>query len=321
MATRRTAVALVAAVLALAPTLALAAFPVVIYPFRVPGLSKLQRDDMHGILEAGLASASRRGVLSPRSPVLLPVTCGETPTPACLAVAAGDGLVLSGRGELRSGMVLVTAALWDSTGTRTREVRFVVDLVIQNLRPVNDSIAELEVEVEPDGKVARDDRRVPARDPHASPPAIAAAPPASKPPIFAPAPAAPRAAAPPPEPAAAPRPAPAERISVAPPPSRPPRWKRQAGPWLTGIGAALLAGGATVGWLNRDLAGDLDARYARGALGPGDRDAYDRVRTFNVLSTALFAAGGAATAAGAWLWISAPSAPGKVAMVGAEARF
>jgi hypothetical protein len=314
MASRRTAVSLVAAALALAPALAWASYPVAIYPFRVPGLSKLQRDDMHGILEAALASAARRGVLSPRARVLLPVTCGEAPTPACLAQAAGDGLVLSGRGELRSGMVLVTAALWDSTGSRTREVRFVVDLVIQNLRPVGESIAELELEIEPDGKVARDDRRLPARDPHAPPaakaPAIAEAPPAPRPPAATP-------AAPPP---AAVRPA-RERISVAAPPPAPPLWKRRAGPWLTGIGAALLAGGAAVGWMNRDLAGDLDARYERGTLGPGDRASYDRVKTMNVLSTALFAAGGAATAAGAWLWISAPSAPGRVAMVGAEARF
>jgi hypothetical protein len=316
MASRRTAVALVASALALAPTFAAAGFPVAIYPFRVPGLSKLQRDDMHGILEAGIASASRRGVLSPRSPIVLPVTCGETPTPACLAQAAAGGLVLSGRGELRSGMVLVTAALWDGTGTRTREVRFVVDLVIQNLRPVGESILELEVEIDPDGKVARDDRRLPARDPHgppeAKPPALAAAPPV-KPPAVAPA--APHAVAPP---AVAPRP---ERISVAAAPRAPPLWKRRAGPWLTGIGAALLGGGATDAYLNRDLAGDLDARYARGALGPSDRASYDRVKIFNVLSTALFAAGGAASAAGAWIWISAPSAPGKVAMVGAEARF
>jgi hypothetical protein len=122
-------------------------------------------------------------------------------------------------------------------------------------------------------------------------------------------------------PIAPPRPAPDERLAAAAPERAPALWKRRAGPWLTGIGAALLAGGATVGFLNRDLSDDLDARYARGELSPGDRASYDRVKTYNVLSTALFAAGGAAAAAGTWLWISAPAAPGAVAMVGAEGRF
>jgi hypothetical protein len=310
MASRRIPVSLVAAALALAPAAAAAGFPVAIYPFRVPGLTQAQRADMHSILQAGLASASRRGVLSPRSPVVLPMSCGDVPTPACLGQAAAGGLVLTGRGELRSGMVLVTAALWDSTGARSRELRFVIDLVIQNLRPVGEAIQELEVEVDPDGRIARDDRLPPARDPHGQParqPSVAAAP------------------TPPPAPAAAPRPpapAPAARVNVAAPSrAAPPLWKRKAGPWLTGVGAALLAGGAAVGYLNRDLAHELDAKYAGGTLGPGDRAAYDRVKTYNVLSTALFAAGGAAAAAGTWFWVSAPAAPGAVAMVGAEGRF
>jgi hypothetical protein len=308
---RRIAV-LLAAALAVAPALASAAFPVAIYPFRVPSLTVAQRDEMHGVIEAAVASASRRGVLSPRSPILLAKTCGDTPTPPCLADAAAGGLVLTGRGELRSGMVLVTAALWDSSGSRTREVRFVVDLVIQNLRPVGESIQELEMEIEPDGKVSRHDRAPPARDPHGPAAAKATAVAATPSPPRAPAAA----------PSLAPARTPAARIAIAAPARRnPARWKRTAGPWLTGIGAAFLAGGAAVGWLNRDLSDELDAKYARGTLSPGDRASYDRVKTFNVLSTALFAAGGAATAAGTWLWISAPGARDEVALVGAGGRF
>jgi hypothetical protein len=248
---RRTAGLLVAAALALAPAFASAGFPVAVYPFRVPSLTAAQRDEMHGILEAALASASRRGVVSPRSPLLLAKTCGDAPTPACLAEAAGGSLVLTGRGELRSGMVLVTAALWDSAGNRTREVRFAVDLVIQNLRPVGEALQELEVEIEPDGKVSRPGGAPTARDPHGPPaaktPAVAAAP--APPPRHAPALAAPAPA----------RAGPAERIEVAAAaPRAPARWKRTAGPWLTGAGAALLAGGAAVGWLNRDLSDELD---------------------------------------------------------------
>jgi hypothetical protein len=307
---RRLAV-LVAIALALAPALASAAFPVAVYPFKVPGLAEEQRAELHAILEAGLASASRRGILAPRTPALLQGTCGEPPPAACLAqiASAKGGLVLAGRGELRSGLVLVSAALWDASGARTREVRFVVDLVIQNLRPVNDSLLELEIEIAPDGRVARDDRRLPAPEARGGPPPKAdpAAPP----------PAASAKAAP----AAPARAKPATKISVADPaPRAPPRWRRTVGPWLTGVGAALVAGGAAVGWMNRGLADDLDARYARGALRPSDAQSYDRVRTYNVVSTALLAAGGAAVVAGGYLWISAPPS-GAGATVGAGGRF
>jgi len=314
MVPRRLTFSLLVAALVLGPAIATAGVPVGMYPFRVPGLSAAQRTELHGILDAALAAMSRRGILSSRSPVLLPVTCGESPTPACLAEAAKGGLVFAGRGELKGGgVVLVTAAMWDARGGRTREVRFVVDLVIQNLRPIGDALMELEMEIEPDGHVAGQIRPPAARDPHgppaATPPSLAAAPP--------PAPSehpASRAAAPKPVAAARLQTAAAER-------GAPPLWKRRAGPWLTGIGVALLAGGAAVGYVNRNLADDHDARYARGELGGADRSSYDRVKTYNVLSTALFAAGGTSIAAGTWIWISAPAAPGRPAVVGAGGRF
>lgn len=311
MSSRRLASILVVAALALAPAVAVAGFPVVIYPFRVPGLSAAQRTDLHGILEAGLASASRRGVLSPRSPILLPVVCGDRPASSCLSERGNGALVLTGRGEIRSGVVLVTASLVDRNSVRTREVRFLIDLVIQNLRPVGESIRELEVEIGPNGLVAREEQPAVARP----------APPAAKPPPSL-------AVAPPPEPARAappPEPAPAKvapaRVAIEAPPPAPAMWKRKAGPWLTGIGVALAAGGAAVGLLNRDLASDLDGRYANKQVTAEDRAAYDRVRTYNVVSTTLFAAGGAAIAAGAWIWISAPVAPGEPAAIGAGGRF
>jgi hypothetical protein len=334
MRSRRLASALVLAALALAPGVAVAGVPVVIYPFRVPGLSAEQRSDLHGILEAALASASRRGVLSPRSPILLPTVCGDRPTATCLAEAGRGAFVLTGRGEVSRGIILVSATLCDPKGTRTREVRFLVDLVIQNLRPVGESIVELETEIGPDGLVARDERAAPLRalgPPPASPAAEAAAKPppnaGAKPPALA-------AAAPPrPQPIAAapaavpaPKAAPANaaaavRVQVDAPAPVPSLWKRKTGPWLTGLGVALLAGGAAVGYLNHDLAQDLDSRYANRQLTAADRASYDRVRTYNVISTTLFAAGGAAAAAGAWIWISAPPSPGEPAVVGAGGRF
>jgi hypothetical protein len=281
----RLAPVVVAATLALAPGVARAAIPIVMYPFRVPELSAAQRADMHGILEAALSFASRRGILAPRSPVLLAPSCGDYPSPECLAGAAKGALVLTGRGVVRGGVVSLTAAVWDSKGSSTREVKFVVDLVIQNMRPVGAAILELELEVGPDGRIARFER------PSA------------------------------PAPAAADRAA-AARVPMGGTPAAPgARWKRKAGPWLTGVGVALLAGGAAVGLANRELSDDLDARYANGRIGTADRSSYDRVKTYNVLSTALFAAGGAATAVGAWIWISAPAEGGRPAAVGAGGRF
>lgn len=280
---------------ALLPCAASAAIPIAIYPFRVPGLSSAQRIDLIALLDAALASAARRGVLAPRSPVVLPSTCGDAPAPACLGAAAKGGLVLTGRGELKGGVVLVSAVLHDRTGGRTREVRFVVDLVIQNLRPIGEAIAELELEVEPDGFVTGSEPPKPA---------VAATP--------APTPRAPAAAAAPGKTAAR------ARVDVSAPAGKPALWKRQAGPLFTFVGAGLLAGGAVVGYLDQRLADDLEAKRAAGTLSPADRPSYDRVDRYNVLSTVLLAAGGVSAAAGTWLWISAPARPGDpaVAMVG-----
>ena len=176
MGSRKRVLALLA-MLAVAPAGARAAMPVGIYPFRVPGLSAAQRADLQALLEAGLISAARRGVLHPRSPVGLPTSCGDTPSDICLATISRDGLVLAGRGEIRGNVILIAAALWDRNGAHTREVRFVVDLVIQNLRPLNEALAELEIEIEPDGTIAGSAKTPPpARDPRA--PAAAAGAPA-----------------------------------------------------------------------------------------------------------------------------------------------
>ena len=125
---------------------------------------------------------------------------------------------------------------------------------------------------------------------------------------------------PPPPTFAPPRAAPA-KVALAPAPApRAALWKRKAGPWLSGVGAVLLAGGAAAGYVNRGLADDLDAKYASGKLATSDRASFDRVEQLNVLSAALFAAGGAAAVAGTYLWITAPAA-GQPATAGVGGRF
>jgi hypothetical protein len=306
MSPRRLALLALLAI-ALAPGLARAAIPVGMYPFRVPGLSPQQRTELHSVLEAALVSASRRGILQPRAPLLQLANCGDTPVPACLGIAARDGLLLVGRGEIKGSVLLVTAALYDRNGARTREARFVVDLVIQNLRPIGDALMELEIEIDPDGTVAGSKKALPPeRDPFGQKPVASGAPP-------------PKPAAPPPLPArpAAPAPAPRAKLDVSAP-AAPAVWKRQAGPLFTVLGGALLAGGAAVAVVNRNLAADLDAKRSAGRLTAADRASYDKVDRYNVLSTVLLSAGGVSAAAGTWIWITAPARPGggAVAMAG-----
>jgi hypothetical protein len=343
MSPRRLAFVLIAA-LAAAPALSRAAIPVGMYPIRAPGISAADRKDLHAVLEAALASAARRGILQPRTPVLQLASCGDRPTPACLGAAARDGVILAGHGETANGVLFVTVALYDRTGARTREVRFPVDLVIQNMRPVGMALAGLELEIEPDGTVAGG---VPApQEPGvaANKPAAAARPGATATaiptpiPILIPTPpptgngartapptaATPRPAAAPPAPLSAPKPPPERAAAASAQPRTPvdvsaPRavWKRQAGPLFTILGAGLLAGGGAVAYLNQKLAHDLDAKHAAGTLTASDRASYDKVDRYNVLSAALLSAGGVSVAAGTWIWITAPgSGSGAVALAG-----
>jgi hypothetical protein len=196
----------------------------------------------------------------------------------------------------------------------------------------------LEMEIDPDGTVAGAKKPPPAeRDPRGPRP-IAAAPPrpilsppppaapprqvAVAPAVPTPSPAAtasvpPRPAAPPPARAAAPARTP---INVSAP-AAPALWKRQAGPFFTVLGGALLAGGGAVALLNKNLTDDLNAKRAAGTLTVADRSSYDKVDRYNVISTALFAAGGISAAAGTWIWISAPASPGSGAVAMAGGRF
>jgi len=287
------------------PGVARAGIPVALYPVRVPGLQTGQRADLHSLLGAGLQGAARRGILTPRAPLLLEPACGDNPAPACLAAQSQGGLILVARGELKSGLVLLSASFYDRNGNHTREIRFVVDLIIQNLRPVGDALAELEVEIEPDGTVFGSKKAPPAaRDPNAKVPIVAGAPP----PAPAPAPAQPPPAAAKPKP-----------VDVSAPSQA--VWKRQAGPVFTAIGVGLLAGGAVVAVTNKSLSNDLDKKYQNGTLTPADRASYDAVQRKNVVTAVLLSAGGVSLAAGTYLWITAPKRPGDVAMAGAGGTF
>jgi len=97
---------------------------------------------------------------------------------------------------------------------------------------------------------------------------------------------------------------------VAPPsaPTPAPRaWMRTAGPWLTGAGAALLAGAVALSVVNRGLSDELERKFEAGTLTPADLPSYRRVERYNTATRALFASGGAFTIVGVAIWTAAPA--------------
>jgi hypothetical protein len=92
-------------------------------------------------------------------------------------------------------------------------------------------------------------------------------------------------------------------------------WRRTAGRWCTGGGAAMLVAGAVVGLTGKRLGDTLSDRYAMGALRPGDAKLYDRVDRYETIANALFVAGGVTAAAGIGFFIVTPTPGGATVAV------
>jgi hypothetical protein len=294
------------------------------------------------MVESALLGSGARGVLEPRSPLVVPGSCKAPITTGCVATLAKGGVVLYAKAKRRGAQIQVTVLFVDAAGRRTRAVAFPVDLFIQNLRPASDALATLEGDL---AAGALEDPTPPPPPPAARPQVAAApaAPPAPPPPPPPPAraerpaaeegPRQPPAAAtaepaPPPKAAApldlAPRPKAeparaarvAERAATAPGPKGP-DWRRTAGAWGVGGGVVMLAAGAAVGLTGRRLADALQDRFDRGALRPEDSRLYDRVDRYETLANVLLVAGGAVTLGGLTLRAMAPAGGGGgVAMAG-----
>jgi len=186
--------ALAAAALPLAVT---AAVPVALYPVQSEGLTDGERSEVQAVVESALATADRRGVLEPRSPLVTPAPCRPPITVGCVATQAKGGVILYAKAKRRGAQILVTVLFVDAVGRKTRAAAFPVDLFIQNLRPANDAIATIEAEL---ASGALEDPAPP--------------PPASRPPGE--------------RPKAAERTAPPARVAPKPPPEPPPPVERPA---------------------------------------------------------------------------------------------
>jgi hypothetical protein len=258
-----------------------AAVPVALYPPQADGLTADQVKEIVALLEVGLRGAARRDVVSLRAGPVLGHGCGAAPADRCLAGLARGGAVLVTRARRRGALADLTIALVDAQGHRSPAVTFTVNLLIQDVRPVDQAVRALEAQVasaRPTPDVAR----------AAPEPDTTAGARPQLPPDLAP-----------PEPESTPRVV--ERAPVAAP-----DWPRGLGPWTTACGATLLAGGGVAGLLGYRLSRQLDDQYRTGALAPSDAASYRRVRAYGRATDVLLVTGGLLAATGLTLWALTP---------------
>jgi hypothetical protein len=303
----------------LAPVAASAAIPVAIYPpHGAAGVSSEALDDVQSLVESALRAGSRRGVLVPARPLLLPASCGQPGTDACLAKLAGSGRVLQIRVKVSGGVLVVTMALVDGAGARTSAVGFGMDPSIMSSLPAQQALAALETMVEDNKAPSASAAAGAVKSGLAAGAVTAGAAGAATAGRSSASTAASSTAA---SPGAAPAPKPDLRVSDLPtrravlavrepgPPAATP-WQATAGKWTAAGGLGLIAAGAAVAFMNKQLADDLTKKSGSNGLRPSDSSSYDKVDTYNTATAVLFVAGGVAVATGVTLWAIAPSADG-----------
>jgi hypothetical protein len=264
--------------------------PVRIYPLAARNSAPEYVADAQALLQSAvLRAASRSERLHAADPLVLRRSCAAPPTTECLARLAAEGIVVTGTVSYAGGAIVVTLSAVDGKGREHGPIRTRIDSFIQSSEPLFQALAALESLM-------------------ATPLPPVAAPPARKAPSLA--------VAPPPASNAAPLAL--QRIHTVPG-----AWKRTAGPATFGVGLSLLAGGVAAGILGQRLSRDLEERHDANRLTAADASDYRAVDRYALAANTLFVAGGVATAAGLWMWATAPSASaggGRVQM-GFSGRF
>lgn len=271
-----------------------------IYPTQAPADAQDAAADVESLLESALARVgSRSEHLRAASPALARRACGAQPATACLADLAGDGIILASTIRSTAATLHVSIRAIDARGRTHGPVQATVDAFLQSSEPLLRALLALEATMfEP----ADERASAPSPSPPRSPGARELAP---------------RAPPPPPPALAAARPEPGY------PREETGGWRRSAGKWSLGAGVVLLAGGVAAAGAAQKLTADLDAKYARNQLTRADATDYRRVDTYALVANSLLAAGGAFSAAGLWLWATAPEAEGDrgTLRVGISGRF
>jgi hypothetical protein len=274
-----------------------------LYPPSTGALTKDEAADVEAVLISGLNQAARSNTITVRNPPLLKATCGRTPSDECLAGLAEGGAVLVARARRDGVHVMVTFALVNGQGRRTRSSAFLTTLSVQDARPCAQAIWLLEDELSRPGALAPPTI---ARG-RGETPATRGRPAPGKVPVEAPVRSA-RAPGPPPPPPDLTPAAPAAPRPAAPAPSGG-GWStgRLAGAWTAGGGLAVAAAGAAATFRAQGLDRDLTTRFRAGTLTPADAPTYGSVRRWNRAASVLLVAGGVIAAGGATLYFLSPT--------------
>jgi len=266
----RLAAALAAGVLAAVASPVRAQGPTaVVYPLEGVGVGREELRDVAALLQTALGRTAQRDGFAPASPPFAQNACGPATTASkeCLAGVAGVGFVLTAVVGRSDGRLAVQLRATDARGRTHGPVQAMVDPVVQNAEVLTRALLNLQEIV--DAAAGAEARK-------GGGPVVA--------------------------PEAVPRSSAAGSTQYRSPGA----WRRSAGKWTTAVGLGLLAGGAVVAGLNRQLSSELEEKYKANELTPGDAEDYRQVDTYNTLSTGLFVAGGVATATGMVLWGTAP---------------
>ena len=280
--------------------------PASVYPLAGEGLSRAECSDVEATLQAALTRASRVGPFVRAAKPSVTESCGpgNKADLACLARAAGTGVVLFGVARQSGGRILVDLSAIGARGLVSGPVRAVVDPFIDNPAVFNPVLARLAAGVALSG---------PAAAPVAAAPPLAAPAPGAASAVAAPAPGAASAVAAPiaarapaaaPSPAArSPRaparvPAPAEATA----PANPDRWLLR-GALASGALSVAAAGGAIAfGYTARKASNDLTTRYAAHTLSTADASAYGRISRDSNVANGLIAASATLAVTSLVLW-------------------
>ena len=269
--------------------------PAAVYPLAGEGLSRAECSDVEGTLQAALTRASRVGPFVRAAKPSVTESCGpgNKADLACLARAAGTGVVLFGVARQSGGRILVDLSAIGARGLVSGPVRAVVDPFIDDPAVFNPVLARLAAGVALSG---------PAAAPVAAAPPLAAPAPGAASAVAAPIAAGAPAAAPSPA-ARSPRaparvPAPAEATA----PANPDRWLLR-GALASGALSVAAAGGAIAwGYTARKASNDLTTRYAAHTLSTADASAYGRISRDSNVANGLIAASATLAVTGIVLW-------------------
>lgn len=258
-----------------------------VYPVAAANGANADAADVQSLLDAALHRLAQRNPdVLVGVPLVTRLACGIAPAapPPCLAGLAAGGIVLRVTVHRSQNTIVALMEAVDARARLVGPVTVSIDAFAQSAEPL---VQGVNILFEMAQSAAR-----------------------PKPDL--------RAAAPAPAPAPAPARPPA--VVAKPATSRAPRtWMRTAGPWITGTGAALLAGGLAVSFMSRTATDELDRKFQAGTLTASDRPSYDRIEKYDTLTRALLASGAAITLSGVAIWTAAPARGGTVA--GVAGRF